>query len=1156
MKKRYLLPFIALSTLFAPMLVSAQNISTFAGGLGGGIATNIAATSPNAVAVDAAGNLYMTDGGNSVIRKVTPGGIATIIAGTVTPGYNGDGILASAAQLNGPNGIAVDPNGNIYVADYYNQRIRRIDAVSGIITTVAGTGTSGYNNDNIAATTAQLKSPCGVALDTFGNIYIAEASGQRIRKITVSTGLITTIAGIGSSGNTGDGAAATLAKLNTPRSVAVDAAGNVYIADNGNYKIRKVDIATGNINTIAGIGTNGSSGDGAAATLAQVNPMGVMVDANNNVYIGDNLNHKIRKIDGVTGIITTIAGTGTTGGSGDGGNATLAQLAAPRGIAMSASGNLYIAEYNGNRVRMVNGTTAIISTVLGNSTYSFGGDGGQAYNAQISGPTSVAADPAGNIYMGDAGNLRVRKVAAATNIITTFAGTGTAGSAGDNWQANAAQLNTMGGIVTDGNGNTYIADLTNNKIRKVAANGIITTIAGTGTGSFAGDGGAATAANLYNPNSVALNAAGNTLYIADGSNQVIRQVDLSTGIIGTVAGTGGIGGLTGDGGAATSAKLNIPSGIAVDTAGNIYIADYGNHKIRKVTRTTGIITTIAGTGVGGFSGDSSLATAAQLKHPRGLALDINGNLYIADADNNRIRKIDAATGKIYTIAGNGTGTFAGDGGLPKLASLSAPYGVAIDAGGYLYIADQNNNRIRRFMVPLSPAIGITASQNNLCSGNTVTYTATSSFGGSTPAYQWTLNGNNIPGATNATYSYLPANGDVLRCVLTSSNSNAVPNTITSDSIAMVVNTSVLPAVIVTATQDTVCAGTPVNYSTALTYGGTSPLYQWTVNGLAISGATNATYSYTPVNHDTVRCILTSNYGCVSTAQVTSNNKIATVNPTITPVAAVTASQNNICFGTPVTYKVTPTNGGTAPNYQWMLNGTAVSGATDTAFQYTPTNGLTVSCVLTSNAACLSSTTANSDTIVMVVNPIVVPTVTISANPGTSANSGEPIVFTANINNGGTTPQYQWLKNGIHIAGATQATYTAIAGTDVLNNDAISVWMKNTDPCGDTATSSATVVTVTTGIGTIANNRYALSLYPNPNSGNFTVKGTLTNKTTHSVSLEVYNTIGQLVHKETVPVSNGVLNHQVAQDQNLSAGNYFLRVNDDETGMIRFTVSGK
>ncbi|PZF71893.1 NHL domain-containing protein [Taibaiella soli] len=1154
MKKRYLLPFIALSTLFTPLLVSAQNISTFAGGLGAGNAANISVTSPNAVAVDAAGNAYVTDGGNSIIRKITPAGIATVIAGTGTPGYNGDGGLAQNAQLNGPNGITIDPAGNIYVADYYNYRVRRIDAVTGIITSVAGTGTSGYNNDNIPANTAQLKSPAGVALDTAGNIYIAEASGYRIRKITVSTGIITTIAGVGTSGNTGDGAAATLAKLNTPRSISVDIAGNVYIADNGNYKIRRVDVVTGNISTIAGIGTNGSAGDGAAATLAQVNPMGVVVDANNNVYIADNNNHKIRKIDGTTGIITTISGTGTALSTGDGGLASLAQVNSPRGLTRTASGSMYIAEYGGNRVRVIDGSSGIITTLAGNGNYSYGGDGGLPVNSQLSGPVGVSTDGAGNVYISDQGNKKVRKATHSTNIIDGFAGTGVQGASGDGGLAVAAQLNLMGGTAVDANGNTYIADWNNHKIRKVdAVTGNISTIAGTGGTGFTGDGGQATAANLYNPNSVAI--LGNFLYIADGSNQVIRQVDLSTGIIGTVAGTGGIGGLTGDGGPATSAKLNTPSGVAVDTAGNIYIADYGNHKIRKVSRASGIITTIAGTGTGGFSGDSSLATAAQIKHPRGLAVDINNNLYIADVDNNRVRKIDAITGKIYTIAGNGTAGFSGDGGLPKAASLNAPYGVAVDAAGNFYVADQNNNRVRTFLVPLSPAISIAASQNNLCSGNTVTYTANTSFGGTTPGYQWTVNGANITGATSATYSYTPVNGDVVRCVLTSSAVNAAPATITSDSVSMVVNTSVTPLLNIVSSRDTMCAGTQVAFTTTPTFGGTAPTYQWTVNGTTMSGATNATYNYTPANNDTVRCILTSNYGCVSTPHATSNTKIMTVNPILTPAASIVASQNNICFGTQVTYTVTPTNGGSTPNYQWMMNGTPVSGATDTSYQYTPTNGLTISCVLTSNATCASPASATSDTITMVVNPVVAPTVTFTANPGTSIPDGQQITFTATPTNGGTNPQYQWLKNGLNIAGATQATYTAIAGTDVLNNDQISVWIKNTDACGDTASSSATIVTVTTGIGTIGNNRYALSLYPNPNNGGFTLKGSLTNKATHAINLTVYNAIGQLIHQESVSVANGTLNHQVELSKNLPSGNYFLKLNDDNSSMIRFTISG-
>ena len=283
-----------------------------------------------------------------------------------------------------------------------------------------------------------------------------------------------------------------------------------------------------------------------------------------------------------------------------------------------------------------------ISTIAGTGSQGYSGDDGAATLAILNCPLGMSADSSGNIYFVDTCNQKIRRIAASTGIITTIAGTGSIGSAGDGGAATAAQLYNPHGLYVDSSGNIYIADLSNQKVRKVTAStGIITTIAGTGRPGFSGDGGAATAAQLFTPEGVVVDSSG-SVYIADWDNHRIRKVAASTGIITTIAGTGSIGTATavnGDGGAATAAQLNIPQGVSVDSLGNVYIADSGNQKIRKVAVSTGIITTIAGTGSAGSAGDGGAATAAQLNGAHGVSVDSSGNVYIADSGNQKIRKL-------------------------------------------------------------------------------------------------------------------------------------------------------------------------------------------------------------------------------------------------------------------------------------------------------------------------------------------------------------------------------------------------------------------------------------------------------------------------------------------------------------------------------------
>ena len=343
--------------------------------------------------------------------------------------------------------------------------------------------------------------------------------------------------------------------------------------------------------------------------------------------------------------------------------------------------------------------TQIISTVAGNGTSGYSGDGGAATAAKLNAAYKPVTDGAGNLYIADYGNNCIRMVDA-SGIITTVAGNGTSGYSGDGSAATLAKLSGPNAIAVDGAGNIYISDQFNYRIRKVNTLGIITTIAGNGTSAYGGDDGPATAARFVNINDITADVLGN-VYLADGNNNRIRKVN-TLGIITTIAGNG-TGGYSGDGGAATAAKLAVPNGIAVDGMGNVYITDNSNSRIRKVDP-TGIITTIAGNGTSGYGGDDGIATAAELRDPHGVAVDVAGNVYIGDFENYRIRKVNT-DGVISTVAGNGTPGNSGDGGLATDAGF-VPMGVWVDGIGNIFITDVSNENVRKVSVPNTTGITI------------------------------------------------------------------------------------------------------------------------------------------------------------------------------------------------------------------------------------------------------------------------------------------------------------------------------------------------------------------------------------------------------------------------------------------------------------------
>jgi uncharacterized protein (TIGR03437 family) len=681
MKHRALFTFF-----FLAALSSGQQylVSTIAGGsppITPAPATGVSIGDPPRVAVDSAGNIYF--GGLHCIFRVDRSGSLTRIAGTGRAGLAGDGGLAVNAQLLFPDAIAIDAAGNIYFTERGANLIRKI-ATSGIISTFAGAGSAGYSGDGGPALAAEFHTPTGLAFDSSGNLYVADTDNDVIRRIAAN-GTITTVAGTGNRGYAGDGQPALRADLNSPEGVALDSSGNLYIADTFNNRIRVVSPA-GIITTFAANGYPGFSGDnGPASDAALFFPVDVAAGGDGSVYIADLGNSRIRKVR--LGAMETLAGNPGGGPAIDHSFASSARLSGPTGVAVDALGTVYFTEGSvGSGSGLTVGdyrvwkitTDDFLFVVAGNGNNSFSGDTGSAVRAQLNVPAGMALDSAGNLYFADSENHRVRKISPA-GIISTVAGNALPGFSGDGGPAALAELHTPTAVALDSHGNLYIADSANNRIRKVSPSGTIGTYAGNGNAALFGDGVSSVMAALHGPRGIAIDDS-DIVYIADTLNHRIRKVD-NGGIIDSLP-----------------VLLNRPESLQVDAAGNLYIADRGTHNVRKVAP-AGAVSTVAGT---------------ESSDPAGLAVDAAGNLYVADAVGNRVRRF-AADGTMSVVAGSGSCCYAGDGGPAPGASLNSPWGVAVDRSGNVYIADSRNNAIRLAFAGNSAAFirEVTNSASNL-----------------------------------------------------------------------------------------------------------------------------------------------------------------------------------------------------------------------------------------------------------------------------------------------------------------------------------------------------------------------------------------------------------------------------------------------------------
>ena len=648
----------------------------------GGPAITAPLNNPSAVAYDAAGNLYIADRDYDRVRRVTPQGIITTVAGTGLRGYSGDGGPATEAELYQPYDVEAGPDGSIYIADYGNHRVRRVGP-DGIITTVAGNGSTVANGDGIPATDMTVSGPIGLALDSAGLLHISDYTLHRVIAVDAS-GIAHYEVGTGTGSYSGDGGAATAATIRNPRGLDYQADGSLLIADYSNNRIRRV-APDGTISTILGNGSASHSGDGGLATSASVpGPTAVAVASTGEIYVASYTSHRIRVIDPGTGIVNTFTGNGTTGVAANGTAISGAAVRNPMGVALDPAGDLVIAAPVNALVRSTAG--GVIRTIAGGpapATRTFNGDG-PGLDTILSVPRgmSVAAD--GDIVFAEAGSQRIRRVQPDGRVVT-LAGNGGTTFNGDGLPGIATGIYSPYDVDHGPNGTIYFTEVSGNRVRRIESDGTVSLLAGDGIAGFSGDGGPALSARLSGPRGIAV-ADDGTVYVADYTNQRIRRI-APDGTISTYAGTG-TAGFSGDGGPAVAAELNNPNDVALGPDGSLYVADLSNNRVRRIAP-DGTISTFGGTGLTAWNAADLSAVATNLPGPRSVSLDRNGDLYVAVGV--RIVRIDSA-GVAHEFAGTGGSAVTEDktalttdlGGLEQIAAVD----------GLLLVSDSQRQRIR------------------------------------------------------------------------------------------------------------------------------------------------------------------------------------------------------------------------------------------------------------------------------------------------------------------------------------------------------------------------------------------------------------------------------------------------------------------------------
>jgi len=659
------------------------------------------------------GDLIVNDYQWHRIWRIDQEGILHSFAGDGIAGRSGDGGPALAARFFHPHDLSQDRHGNLFLSDLGNQTIRRIDYETGVVTLVAGSGQAGRGGDGGLAAQAELDCTCGVAVDRSDVVHLSSEWMNNIRRIDPNTGLIETVFGLSArhyptevgksrpfsgpglslGGYHGDGGPASEAAFNHPEHLAFDSMDNLYVCDNSNDRIRKIDHRTGIITTVLGNGQRASNGDGGPAIEAStLMPDALCLDLHDNLYVGEKYGFRIRKVNRETGIVQTLVGTGEPGFGEEGleGSNTRCN-SVEAGIYADPDGTVFWGDCSG-RTRRYDGQTGIVTTVLGGTSVH---DDEVATNGFLNGPGGLSVGPDGQIYIADVWNQRIRVIDPVTGIIRAVAGSGARAYGGDGGLATEAYLGNPHDVSVDRAGRVVIADTRHGHIRRVNSEGLIQNVAGSAFQGDRGDGGSAINACLIHPQAVC-HAPNDDIYFGDSAVGKIRKIDANSGIIMTIAGVG-IKGYSGDGGHAKEARIGSPTAICFDLDGHLYFTDDAYHVIRRVDAYSEMISTVVGTGKVGYTPDGTTGSSADLAYPKGLAIDKQKRLYFSDTKNNRIRRLTQSN-KIETILGHGDLRDNGDRHQVDDEALNEPHGLAFFNDNTLLLSDHFNNKIKAIKI--------------------------------------------------------------------------------------------------------------------------------------------------------------------------------------------------------------------------------------------------------------------------------------------------------------------------------------------------------------------------------------------------------------------------------------------------------------------------